>query len=111
MNGTMHSIHEMNIPGVTDTANSVVTEIQAGNGDGTRHSNGVFSKAKEYAGRLSRTGHREGTGNSRNYASSHSRDIELGDRNMQPGDKDGIIVSYEVSRTVEDVSKTGETKV
>lgn len=91
---TMHSMYDIPIPGV-DTSNKIVTEIQGGR-EPPRES--VFSKAKGVAGRLSRCS----TGTNVQSTSQHSdgKDIEMGSM-----DKDGITVSYEVSRTVEDVSE------
>ena len=112
---TLRSQHAAEIHGVDDGANTVVTEIQSGTPVVVpQQDKGVLGKL---AGRLSRTSHRE-TGHhtqssvSRSMGSRNRSEhdvIELQERpNLggRPGSRgEGITVSYEVTRTVEEVPK------
>jgi hypothetical protein len=95
-NATLHQIHEIPIPGV-DSSNKITTEIQGGP-ESPRKSR-VLSKAKAYAGRLSMcsTSSTVEHGHT-SQQSTHAKDIEMGST-----DRDGITVSYTVSRTEEEV--------
>jgi hypothetical protein len=103
---SQHDIPEI-LPGVDFVkGGTVVTEVDCGPTGGRNGSKGLLSKAKKLAERFSIN--RTGSGLMRNqHADESGEQIEM----SGPGESGGVIVSYDVWRTVEesdDKKKGGE---
>ena len=110
-NGTkasQHDAHEV-LPGVDFVkGGTVITQVDCGPAGLRNDGKGLLSKAREFAGRFSRISHHHmGSGHMRSqHANGSGEQIEM----HGPGETAGVIVSYDVWRTVEvkDDTKGGE---